>query len=45
MQKLAILNLAGGSAGKRGYNITQQYTHLVCLHILILFKYKYADVL
>lgn len=42
MQKLAILNLAGESAGKRGYNITQQHTHLVWLHNVILFMYKYA---
>lgn len=45
MQKLAILNLAGESAGKRGYNITQQHTHLVWLHNVILFMYKYDGVL
>lgn len=45
MQKLAILNLAGESAGKRGYNITQQHTHLVWLHNVIIFMFKYAGVL
>lgn len=46
MQKLAILNLAGESAGKRGFNITHQHTHLVWLHnVILLFMYKYAGVL